>query len=343
MMFFTMFGYFTATFAKCRFVSFWFSCQQMIVGKAPSMTAAAALFAHWVLNTKIWLDCCMYCWSIDDCCFESTFEGSGWEGGMFMGMCGEEEVGGPGGKPMGPGPRGPPAPPSPAKSLPKSPRSPLRSSSLKSSKGRPAPPPAPHSSFTPSFESNVSRKLSVSDLIPVAGGGCVPLLAQLVGLVGAPVLPGGFMSSREEGVAGAPSVPPAPVGVAGVLVSQLFSPFTEFVFTLGGPSGSCLMGGGLPKSPPSPSSLVIPGPREVRLAFASAATVLFSFFIAMQNYLRHRTSPSSTIPACPTSVWEKQPIQDRTLPRPLEDPFPCDLPPPSFAHIPSGLITTLKH
>ena len=156
----------------------------------------------------------------------------------------------------------------------------------------------------PSFESNVSRKLSVSDLIPVAGGGCVPLLAQLVGLVGAPVLPGGFMSSKEEGVAGAPSVPPAPVGVAGVLVSQLFSPFTEFVFTLGGPSGSCLMGGGLPKSPPSPSSLVIPGPREVRLAFASAATVLFSFFIAMQNYLRHRTSPSSTIPACPTSVWK---------------------------------------
>ena len=54
----------------------------------------------------------------------------------------------------------------------------------------------------PSFESNVSRKLSVSDLIPVAGGGCVPLLAQFVGLVGAPVLPGGFMSSREEGVPG---------------------------------------------------------------------------------------------------------------------------------------------
>ena len=80
------------------------------------MTAAAALLAHWVLNTKIWLDCCMYCWSIADCCFESTFEGSGWEGGMFMGMCGEEEVGGPGANPMGPGPRGPPAPPSPAKS-----------------------------------------------------------------------------------------------------------------------------------------------------------------------------------------------------------------------------------
>ena len=80
------------------------------------MTAAAALLAHWVLNTKIWLDCCMYCWSIADCCFESTFEGSGWEGGMFMGMCGEEEVGGPGASPMGPGPRGPPAPPSPAKS-----------------------------------------------------------------------------------------------------------------------------------------------------------------------------------------------------------------------------------
>ena len=35
---------------------------------------------------------------------------------MFMGMCGEEEVGGPGASPMGPGPRGPPAPPSPAKS-----------------------------------------------------------------------------------------------------------------------------------------------------------------------------------------------------------------------------------
>ena len=87
------------------------------------------------------------------------------------------------------------------------------------------------------------------------------------------------MSSREEGVAGAPSVPPGPVGVGGVLVSQLFSPFTELVFTLGGPSGSCLMGGGLARSPPSPSSLVRPGPREVREAFASAATVLFSFFI----------------------------------------------------------------
>ena len=123
----------------------------------------------------------------------------------------------------------------------------------------------------------MSRKLSVSDLIPVAGGGCVPL-AQLVGLVGG-LLPGGFMSSREEGVAGAPSVPPGPVGVGGVLVSQLFSPFTELVFTLGGPSGSCLMGGGLARSPPSPSSLVRPGPREVREAFASAATVLFSFFI----------------------------------------------------------------
>jgi hypothetical protein len=312
MIFFTMFGYFTATFAKCRFVSFWFSCQQMIVGKAPSMTAAAALLAHWVLNTKIWLDCCMYCWSIADCCFESTFEGSGWEGGMFMGMCGEEEVGGPGASPMGPGPRGPPAPPSPAKSLPKSPRSPLRSSSLKSSKGS-APPGPPHSSFTPSFESNVSRKLSVSDLIPVAGGGCVPL-AQLVGLVGG-LLPGGFMSSREEGVAGAPSVPPGPVGVGGVLVSQLFSPFTELVFTLGGPSGSCLMGGGLARSPPSPSSLVRPGPREVREAFASAATVLFSFFIETQlPAVRHRIPPSATIPACPNSFWEKQASQDRTLP-----------------------------
>jgi len=312
MMFFTMFGYFTATFAKCRFVSFWFSCQQMIVGKAPSMTAAAALFAHWVLNTKIWLDCCMYCWSIADCCFESTFEGSGWEGGMFMGICGEEEVGGPGANPIGPGPRGPPAPPSPAKSLPKSPKSPLRSSSLKSSKGS-APPGPPHSSFTPSLESKVSRKLSVSDLIPVAGVGCVPL-AQLVGLVVGGTLPGGFMSSREEGVAGAPSVPPAPVGVGGMLVSQLFSPFTELVFTLGGPSGSCLIGGGLPRSPPSDSSLVRPGPREVREAFASAATVLFSFFIAQLSAVRHRIPPSATIPACPDSFWEKQPSQDRTLP-----------------------------
>jgi len=220
---------------------------------------------------------------------------------MFMGMCGEEEVGGPGASPMGPGPNGPPAPPSPAKSLPKSPRSPLRSSSLKSSKGRGPPPPPgpPHSSFTPSFESKVSRKLSVSDLIPVAGGGCVPL-AQLVGLVGG-LLPGGFMSSREEGVAGAPSVPPGPVGVGGVLVSQLFSPFTELVFTLGGPSGSCLMGGGLARSPPSPSSLVRPGPREVREAFASAATVLFSFFIAMQLYLPcvtgfHPLQPSQLVP-----------------------------------------------
>ena len=151
----------------------------------------------------------------------------------------------------------------------------------------------------PSFESNVSRKLSVSDLIPVAGGGCVPL-AQLVGLVGG-LLPGGFMSSREEGVAGAPSVPPGPVGVGGVLVSQLFSPFTELVFTLGGPSGSCLMGGGLARSVPSPSSLVRPGPREVREAFASAATVLFSFFIAMQLYLpcvtgHHPLQPSQLVP-----------------------------------------------
>lgn len=32
MMFFTMLGYFTATFARCLLVSFWFSCQQMMVG-----------------------------------------------------------------------------------------------------------------------------------------------------------------------------------------------------------------------------------------------------------------------------------------------------------------------
>ena len=163
----------------------------------------------------------------------------------------------------------------------------------------------PNTNSPPSFESNVSRKLSVSDLIPVAGGGCVPL-AQLVGFVGG-LLPGGFMSSREEGVAGAPSVPPGPVGVGGVLVSQLFSPFTELVFTLGGPSGSCLMGGGLARSPPSPSSLVRPGPREVREAFASAATVLFSFFIEAQlPAVRHRTPPSATIPACPNSFWNKR-------------------------------------
>jgi len=336
MMFFTMFGYFTATFAKCRFVSFWFSCQQMIVGKAPSMTAAAALLAHWVLNTKIWLDCCMYCWSIADCCFESTFEGSGWEGGMFMGMCGEEEVGGPGANPMGPGPRGPPAPPSPAKSLPKSPRSPLRSSSLKSSKGsEPAGPP--HSSLTPSFESNVSRKLSVSDLIPVAGGGCVPL-AQLVGLVGG-LLPGGFMSSREEGVAGAPSVPPGPVGVGGVLVSQLFSPFTELVFTLGGPSGSCLMGGGLARSPPSPSSLVRPGPREVREAFASAATVLFSFFIVF--YLPCVTGYLPLQPSQLVPIDSGRSKLARTAHFPVgwqAHPSVITLPHP---HIPGRVITTL--
>ena len=68
------------------------------------MTACAALLAHWVLNTKIWLDCCMYCWSIELCCFDSTLEGSGWEGGMlaFMGML----EGGPGASPI-PGPRGP--------------------------------------------------------------------------------------------------------------------------------------------------------------------------------------------------------------------------------------------
>ena len=78
------------------------------------MTDWAALLAHWVLNTKIWLDCCMYCWSIADCCFDSTLEGRGWEGGMFMGRDMQEEVGGPGARPIAGPPRG--GPPSPAKS-----------------------------------------------------------------------------------------------------------------------------------------------------------------------------------------------------------------------------------
>merc|ERR1719509_631561 len=122
--------------------------------------------------------------------------------------------GGPGASPI-PGPRGPG--PRDAKSLAKSqlPSS-FRSSSLKSSKGS-------ASSFTPSFESaKVSRNESASDL----------MLAPLLQLLGGPWEggpPRGFMSSRLEG---APSAvpPPAPVGVGGVLVSQLFSPFTELVF-----------------------------------------------------------------------------------------------------------------
>jgi hypothetical protein len=126
------------------------------------MTAWAALLAHCVLNTNIWLDCCMYCWSIAFCCLDRTLDGRGCEGGMFMDMQEEEEVGGPGARPI-PGPRGPE--PNPPKSFPKSqcPSS-LMSSSLKSSgKGRA---PTPQSSFTPSLESKESRKESVSDLMP---------------------------------------------------------------------------------------------------------------------------------------------------------------------------------
>ena len=131
----------------------------------------------------------------------------------------------------------------------------------------------------PSLESNVSRKESVSDLM-------APPLLQFEGgpwLCGPPGA-GGFISSRDEGVAGPPS--PTPVGVGGILVSQLFSPFTEFVLTLGGPSGSDLIGGGLGRSPPSTeSSFVMPGPRLLReAALASAATLLFSFFILTEGF-----------------------------------------------------------
>ena len=70
--------------ARCCLVSFWFSCQQMMVGKAPSITHWAALFAHPVEKTKIWLDCCMYCWSMADCCLLSTLEGRGWVEGMLL-------------------------------------------------------------------------------------------------------------------------------------------------------------------------------------------------------------------------------------------------------------------
>jgi hypothetical protein len=55
----------------------------------------------------------MYCWSIVLCCLDSTLEGSGWEGGMFMGMEPGMEAGGPGARPR-PGPSG--GPPRPAKS-----------------------------------------------------------------------------------------------------------------------------------------------------------------------------------------------------------------------------------
>merc|ERR1719319_1011066 len=110
--------------------------------------------------------------------------------------------GGPGASPI-PGPRGPG--PRDAKSLAKSqlPSS-LRSSSLKSSKGS-------ASSFTPSFESaKVSRNESASDL----------MLAPLLQLLGGPWEggpPRGFMSSRLDGVAGAPSAvpPPRPRGRGG--------------------------------------------------------------------------------------------------------------------------------
>jgi hypothetical protein len=85
-------------------------------------------------------------------------------------------------------------------------------------------------------------------------------------------------------VAGPPSRL-GPGGVDGLLVSQVFSPFTELFCTLGGPSGSALIGGGLGSSPPSPSSLVRPGPREDSEDLASAVTLLFSFFMVL--LLRH--------------------------------------------------------
>ena len=84
--------------AKCFLVSLWLSCHPMIEGCCPSMTALAALLAHWVEKTKIWLDCCMYCWSMFDCCLDNTLEGRGWD--TDMGTLGIPPA--PGGGPPGP-------------------------------------------------------------------------------------------------------------------------------------------------------------------------------------------------------------------------------------------------
>ena len=66
------------------------------------MTALAALLAHWVEKTKIWLDCCMYCWSRLDCCLDNTLEGSGWDTDIGTLDMGSPGPGGPGGGPPGP-------------------------------------------------------------------------------------------------------------------------------------------------------------------------------------------------------------------------------------------------
>ena len=66
------------------------------------MTDWAALLAHWVLNTKIWLDCCMYCWSMADCCLDNTLDGRGCE----VDMLGMQVMGGVP-RPIPPPPKGP--------------------------------------------------------------------------------------------------------------------------------------------------------------------------------------------------------------------------------------------
>ena len=100
--------------ARCFLVSLWLSCHPMIEGCCPSMTALAALLAHWVEKTKIWLLCCMYCWSMLDCCLDNTLEGSGWDtdmGTLDMGMP-PAPGGGPPGPPIpGMGPTPPMLPP----------------------------------------------------------------------------------------------------------------------------------------------------------------------------------------------------------------------------------------
>lgn len=104
---FTMFGNRAATVSRCFLVSGWFSCQPMMVLKAPCMTVSAALLAHCVEKTKIWLLCWRYCWSMLLCCLLITLEGRG---------CVEEGAGPPG---RGPPPKPTPRPPNP-KSFPKS-------------------------------------------------------------------------------------------------------------------------------------------------------------------------------------------------------------------------------
>ena len=88
--------------SRCFLVSGWFSCQDMMLLYEPCITDSAALLAHWVLNTKIWEDCCRYCWSILFCCLLSTLLGRGWE------LEGGTSIPGPG--PPGPLRLGPPSP-----------------------------------------------------------------------------------------------------------------------------------------------------------------------------------------------------------------------------------------